>query len=283
MADPTETRTFFKSPFSRQAASNRRQSTRVEYSVPLVISGRDAKGESFREESQTKIVNLHGAKLKTTRQILVGMQVCIENPQNAATEKGVCVKIEEDVPGENAHYIAVQLIRPGNIWGLANPPEDWTLEAANMPGRTAPAPRAAVPEPARTLPSESTAPIVESQAVTWEQQSADLVESVLQIFRQQIETLSKTALQEFENRLAVLEKEAGERIEQRAGKTLGEVSALVDGMQESVASEIAAQGTRVMDEAEQELRAKVAEILAPLMGVSANVVPAKPVGASPRK
>jgi hypothetical protein len=282
MAVPMGTSPFIKSPFARQAGINRRRSTRVEFVVPLILSGRDAKGLPFREESQTKIVNFHGAKVKTTREILVGMQVCIENPQNAATEKAVCVRIEEDVPGENAHYIAVQLIRPGNIWGLENPPADWAAVAASMLGESS---LSRVPASKRTEapPSLSSAPIVEFQAATLEQQSADLVESLLQNFRRQAQALTAAMLQDFEKRMQHLENSAGERVEQRAGKALAEVSTLVDAMQDDMAARVAEQVNLAVDAAERDLRAKVSEILAPLMGVSASISPAKPTGTLPRK
>ena len=277
------TNPFIKSPFARHSGTNRRRSTRIDFSVPIVLSGRDAKGEGFRESTHTAIVNLHGARLKTNREILVGMQVSIDNPQNGASEKAVCVRIEGDVPGENAHYIAVQLVRPGNIWGVPDPPADWEVVAANTLGpsrRSQPvmsAPPPIVPAP------ELSIPVVESQAVTWEQQSAELVESALQIFRRQIEVLLSAALKEFESRLELLEKEAENRMELRSGKALAEVSTLIQSMREEIAGQITAHGNLVVDAAERDLRAKVAEILSPIVGVTANLHPAKPVTILPRK
>jgi hypothetical protein len=274
---------FIKSPFARHSGTNRRRSTRIDFSVPIVLSGRDAKGETFRESTRTAIVNLHGARLITSREILVGMQVSIDNPQNGASEKAVCVRIEGAAPGENAHYIAVQLVRPGNIWGVPAPPADWEVVAANTLGygyrsqSVTSAPPAAAPSP------EVSIPVVESQAITWEQQSAELVECALQIFRRQIEVLLNAALKEFEGRLEVLEKDAENRMELRSGKALTEVSNLIQGMREEIAGQIAAHGNLVVDAAERDLRAKVAEILSPIVGVTASLHPAKPATTLPRK
>jgi hypothetical protein len=283
MVVPMGTNPFIKSPFSRQTGFNRRRSTRVDFIVPIILSGRDAQGQTFREDSQTKSVNLHGAKLKTTREILVGMQVCIENPMTAAAEKGVCVRIEENVPGENSHYIAVQLVRPGNIWGLPKPPADWTVLAANTLRPDAAPPQMTDAELPVAPPADSPSPIIESQAVTWEQQSTDLVESVMQILRRQAEALSSVALQEFEKRLKLLEREAAERLEQRAAKTLADVSSLADDIREDMVVRIAAAGNVVADAAESDLRAKVAEILTPLLDASGNILPGKPAETFPRK
>jgi hypothetical protein len=274
---------FIKSPFARHGEANRRRSTRIEFVIPIILSGRDAKGEAFRETTQTETVNLHGARMKIRHAILVGMQVSIENPQTGASEKAVCVRIEEDVTGESAYHIAVQLVRPGNIWGVAEPPSDWAVVAANTLGSAAGSMPRKVQEPASAPAGAAAAPLIESQVVTWEQQSAELVESALQILRRQIETLLSAALKEFENRLQLLEKETGKRLELRSGKTLAEVSTLIQGMREEIVGQITAQGKLVVTAAERDLRAKVAEILSPLVEVGAGLPPAKPVVTFPRK
>jgi hypothetical protein len=280
MAEPTITHPFFKSPFSRQPGPNRRRSTRLDRVMPIVLSGRGASGETFRDETQTATVNLHGAKVKTVREILVGMQVTIENPQNGALEKGVCVRIYERAAGEMEHFIAVQLIRPGNIWGIEDPPEDWVTVAESMLGRTAQPARPAVVPQAAPVPA---IPILESQAVTLEQQASSLTESVLQIFRQQIQVLADATLQGFENRLKQMEAEAGNRFRDRAKESLNGVASVLDAMREDAAAQMAAQSAQVVAAAEQEVRARVAEILAPLAGLGANLSTGKPMGTLSRK
>ena len=156
-------------PFRRSgtadSAASRRRSTRVEFSVPIVLTGRDAAGQPFREETETSTVNLRGCKLRTRHSVLVGMQVGLENPRLGVSGKAICVWVGETPPGETAHDIAVQLLKPGNLWGLENPPDDWERVAAELggppaaferarpatAGRPQPVPIAA-PMPARTPP-----------------------------------------------------------------------------------------------------------------------------------
>lgn len=283
MAEPTITHPFFKSPFSRQPGPNRRRSTRLDFVVPIVLSGRDAKGESFREETQTATVNLHGAKVSTRREILIGMQVTIENPQNGAVEKGVCVRVYESGPGEIERFIAVQLIRPGNIWGVENPPEDWATLAASMLGKTAPAARPATAKQAEPAASAPAIPIFESQAVTLEQQASSLTESVLEILRQQMQALANAALQDFENRLKLMEGEAGNRLRERAKESLNGVASVIDAMREDAASQMAAHAAQAVSAAEQEVRAKVQEVLAPLAALGSGAGPGKPGVTASRK
>ncbi len=206
-------------------------------------------------------------------EILIGMQVTVENPRNGKADKGVCVRVEEPLPGDTAHYVAVQLVRAGNLWGLENPPPDWGLEAAPVLGQTAPPLPSAVEQVAEAAPLASGTPIIESQAVPWEQQSAALAESVLRILRQQVQALTSNALQEFENRIKRMEAEAGGRLEQRAEEGLADVSHLMESLRSDLASELTACSAQVVDSAQADLRAKVAEILAPQMGITATVLP----------
>jgi len=96
---------FVRRPGSPDVDSGRRRSTRVEAAVRVVLAGRDASGRPFREETVTSAVNLHGGRLKTRYQVVVGMQVGIENPRTGAAEKAICVGVEEPAPGESVRFI----------------------------------------------------------------------------------------------------------------------------------------------------------------------------------
>ena len=134
---------FVKRPGSPGLELGRRRSTRVEAAIRIILTGRDASGQPFREETETTTVNLQGARLKTRYQVLDGIQVGIENPRTGAAEKAICVRVEEPAPGQTARYIAIQLLNPGNVWGIENPPADWEIVAAELGGRAARSPRAA--------------------------------------------------------------------------------------------------------------------------------------------
>ncbi len=273
MAEPTKTHPFFQSPFTRHGgASNRRRSTRLDLALPVVISGRDAKGEPFRDETQTETVNLHGAKVRTSREILVGMLVTVENPILGAVEKAVCVRIYPGTPGEAAHSVALQLVRPGNIWGVENPPQDWAAAAAEMLGAAARPQRAAPAAPAKP-PVEPAMLIVESQAVSVEQQVATLTEAVLQTFRQQIGALANAALQDFENRMKVIEGEAQVKFDEHVKESMRGASSVLDAMREDAAAQMASTAAEAAATVEAEVRAKVAELLAPLANLGSHVGP----------
>ncbi len=273
MAEPTSTHSFFRSPFARQQGFNRRRSTRLDLAIPIILSARDARGEAFRELTQTVTVNLHGARVRTAREILVGMQVALENPQTGALEKAVCVRVYESVPGQVAHDVAVQLVRPGNIWGIENPPQDWLTVAANLLGGEASAQR---PSAAGSPVGEPAIPIVESQVVSLEQQAATLTDTVLQTFRQQIQALANAVLQDFRARLATIEEEAANRMNERGKEELAGVTSVIDAMREDAAAQMATNAAEVISEAEKQIRAKVTEILAPLGELGVDITPDKP-------
>jgi hypothetical protein len=275
MAQPTSTHPFFKSPFSRQPGLNRRRSTRIDLVIPVVLSGRDSKGVVFRDASQTATVNLHGAKVSTSREILVGMLVTIENPGNGVVAKAVCVRIYESGPGEEEHCIALQLVRPGNIWGVENPPDDWGVVEANVLGTSAAAPRAGSKQVEGGAP-DSAMPVVESQAVPLEQQAAGLADTLFQELRQQIEVLINAALQGFESRLKALKEEAAGEMESQIKESLVGAASVADAMQEDAAAQLAARAAETVAAAEQELRAKLAAILASFARLSSSGSPAKP-------
>ncbi len=131
----------------QELGANNRRSTRVNFAAPIIVSGRDARGQVFREETETSIVNLHGCKLKMSHQVLVGMVVTLETRHTPSPTKAICVHVWDPPRGETLQEVAVQLLRPQNIWGLENPPPDWqkVLEALvqGRPGVGVTAPRRA--------------------------------------------------------------------------------------------------------------------------------------------
>ena len=106
----------------------RRRSTRLSISIPVVMSGVDAAGHSFRESVHTLVVNKHGGMIATTHPLSVGAQVSIANPAMGAVAKASVVRLDEKERPEDLHHVALQLLEPQNIWGIAFPPDDWSSE-----------------------------------------------------------------------------------------------------------------------------------------------------------
>jgi len=123
---------FSQTTNAQDPLASRRRSTRIDYITTVLLSGKDAGGTPFREFTQTTMVNLHGCTVRTSYRIMVGMLVTIECPKAGTSGKGVCVRVWDPPPGVAGHEVAIQLIKPQNLWAVPNPPPDWELVAKNM-------------------------------------------------------------------------------------------------------------------------------------------------------
>ena len=156
---------FSQTTNAQDSLAGRRRSTRIDFVTTVLLSGKDAAGAPFREFTQTSIVNLHGCKVRTSYRIMVGMLITLECPQAGTSGKGVCVRVWDPSPGVAGHEIAIQLIKPQNLWGVPNPPPDWEVVAKVLvQGRQGQTERGLRPAPPST--SGAAALLTSSRAAT---------------------------------------------------------------------------------------------------------------------
>ena len=113
-----------------------RRSTRIERSIPLIIFGQNRMGEPFVERTVSTSVNLHGCRYPSrhdygvgtwvTMQV-VGLNIEPKPPSMRAKVKSVHVSHS----ARELQQVGVELETPGNVWGIAVPPQDWL-----PPGKT---------------------------------------------------------------------------------------------------------------------------------------------------
>ena len=120
------------SPSSAHPASElkKRRSTRIVRAVPLVVTGVDALGRSFKERTSTLIINCHGCRYQSKHYVLKGTWVTLEIPHQGEGHplvnlRGRVAWIQRPRTGRELFHIAVEHEVPGNIWGIAFPPQDW--------------------------------------------------------------------------------------------------------------------------------------------------------------
>lgn len=229
-----------QSPFSRKDAFSlpgtaRRRSTRLDYQTPVILSGRDATGQPFREETTTLIVNFHGAKIRTARPILVGMLVTVECLRTRVTAKAVCVNTYAPAPDDPLPAIAVQLVQPGNMWGVERPPADWATVAAalgsgpSVPESAARPPRAPSPAAPNLQPFSSPSRLaLEAPVPEYEQRAARLMDSVLEALRVQAGSIVRDLLTSYDQRVAALAADGEGRIARRAEQAASDMAATVE-------------------------------------------------------
>jgi len=283
-------------PFSQSAKPQeggvaRRRSTRIEFVTTVLLSGKDATGTPFREYTQTATVNLHGCKLRTSYKIVVGMLVNLECPKAGTSGKGVCIRVWDPTPGIAGHEIAVQLIKPQNLWGVINPPPDWEIVAKSMvQGRTPqterglpapsvpimatatiPAPRVAVSAPPAVpaappvAPAREpvvTGPTTDQRIAELERRATRLVESVLDIMRGQAEELTRNSLEEFRQQIDALIQDSEIRMRQGLMQAYEESASSLLNLKTEIMDQINSRGAQILRAADDGLRSKLATPLA---------------------
>ena len=104
--------------------SNRRRSQRVVLSVGVTVwsDGPDA----FEEQTQTLVVNAHGALIALRAKVKKGQTLWIRNQSTQAVQASSVVFLGETSEGKSELGIEFTEERPG-FWRIAFPPEDWNV------------------------------------------------------------------------------------------------------------------------------------------------------------
>src|SRR6266404_6232239 len=137
---------------SATAELRKRRSTRIVQAVPLTVAGVDALGRPFNERTSTLIINCHGCRYQSKHYVLKNMWVTMEIPHPEAgqpprTVRGKVAWIQRPRTVRQLFQVALELEIPGNVWGIAFPPEDWFVfsDVAQACTKTDPAQEAPPP------------------------------------------------------------------------------------------------------------------------------------------
>lgn len=108
----------------------KRRSTRIVQAVPLAVTGVDAIGRPFTEHTSTLIINCHGCRYQSKHYVLKNMWVKLEIPHPGSGQplrmvRGRVAWIQRPRTVRQLFQVALELETPGNVWGIAFPPEDW--------------------------------------------------------------------------------------------------------------------------------------------------------------
>jgi hypothetical protein len=279
---------FSQTPKGQDSVVSHRRSTRIDFVTTVLLSGKDGSGTPFREFTQTAVVNLHGCKVRTSYRILVGMLVTLECPKAGTSGKGVCIRVWDPPPGVVGHEIAVQLIKPQNLWGVTNPPADWEIAAKSMvqgravqtesPARPAPpvapnvtapvaVPRTpAIPQAvapvahpvvAPVQPAPVAGPTIEQRLAELERRSTQLVESVLDILRGQAEQFTRSSLEEFRQQVDALIQDSEVRMRESLLQAYEESASSLVGLRTDLMEQMATRGAQMIRSTEDTLRTRL--------------------------
>ena len=117
-------------PVQDLARAKKRRSTRIDQAIPLTVGGADAFRAPYLEHVSTLTVSCHGCRYQSKYDVLPGDVVFLElnkpdQERTTYTTRGHVKCIERMVNKDRPFEVAVELEAPGNIWGVAFPPEDW--------------------------------------------------------------------------------------------------------------------------------------------------------------
>ncbi|HEV2350278.1 MAG TPA: hypothetical protein VG028_10585 [Terriglobia bacterium] len=274
-----------QSPFAKSSSAlgspiNRRRSTRIEYVVPIAISGRDATGQAFREETETIMVSAHGANFRSRSRVLIGMQLTVENLLDSQSEKAICIRVTPQENAEDRQVVAIQLVIPRNIWGTKDPPADWRhAMVADSPVPPPPAEALSLASASATRSSRAEAPLIDGL----DRRVAEITESALQDLRRQAALIAQETLREFESCLKALEAGVETRMAQRAENTSSDAERSLDHLLYEFLEQLTARSNQVAADAEEDLRRRISELFSPLLKMASAAYPEKKEGAEIKK
>jgi len=110
--------------------SIKRRSTRVASSVFMTVRGTDGNGHPFTEQRVTLEVSFQGCKFFSRYALQPDSWLTVEITHKdksavAQTLRARVAWLRRSKHLRGLFHVGVEFEVPGNVWGLANPPEDW--------------------------------------------------------------------------------------------------------------------------------------------------------------
>jgi hypothetical protein len=103
----------------------RRRSQRVLMQVGVGISGKDAQGKAFEEQTETLAINAHGALIALKTRITSGARLKMKHKMTE--EEQDCVVVFLGPVRDEKAEVGLEFTSPRpTYWRVAFPPEDWT-------------------------------------------------------------------------------------------------------------------------------------------------------------
>jgi hypothetical protein len=107
--------------------TGRRRSQRVILSLAVTVRTEGApKESSFEEETQTLLVNLHGALLLLKGKVAKGQKLRLTNRRTKEEQICQVATISPGTAGKS--QVGVEFLKPSpDFWRISFPPEDWVV------------------------------------------------------------------------------------------------------------------------------------------------------------
>jgi len=114
-----------------------RRSTRIRVEIPVSVISLD-RMRPFAEKCMVLVVSAQGCGFRSSRALQIETPIMINDLPGGGSVTG---RVANCLPlGTDGKYflLGVSLYTHGNVWGIADPPEDWGLAAKNDPAPVRP-------------------------------------------------------------------------------------------------------------------------------------------------
>jgi hypothetical protein len=107
-----------------------RRSTRLRVQIPMTVTSLDRK-HPFCGECVALVVSLQGCGLRAEQALPIETPVLLSDLPGGGSASA---RVANCLPlGDDGKYflIGVSLYNQGNVWGIVDPPEDWSVDSAS--------------------------------------------------------------------------------------------------------------------------------------------------------
>ena len=109
---------------SGQQAAERRRRTRIPHRTRIVLSGIDADGFNFAEETETVTVSKSGLSVRTSYLLPLGQELSVRTKDKNRVAQFQVVwtgQVGSPVDGR----VGLEWVEPSRFWGIEFPADDW--------------------------------------------------------------------------------------------------------------------------------------------------------------
>ncbi len=106
---------------------NRRRTSRIPHKARIALSGLDADGFNFAEETETLTVSKEGLSVRTSYNLALGQEISVRTKDKNRVAQFEVVWVGQ-AGTRNEGRIGLEWVEPHRFWGLEFPPEDWENE-----------------------------------------------------------------------------------------------------------------------------------------------------------
>ncbi|HEV2234430.1 MAG TPA: PilZ domain-containing protein [Terriglobia bacterium] len=107
-----------------ESPSERRRKSRLAHKVRIMLSGHDAEGFKFAEETETVTVSKNGASVRTSYLFALGQELSVRTKDRDRVGQFQVVWLgKAGTPSEGK--IGLEWLESQRFWGVEFAPEDW--------------------------------------------------------------------------------------------------------------------------------------------------------------